>query len=160
MSVILDFELTNDTPYLALEVEVPGVYCVYIGNKSSWYNEWLICMPIKAIPTRTPSFWWYPPPPHDYPYYWVTLDPKSKEDKVKVTTLKNSPKFQFLKFWYKHYTRHTFSNCLIQYANMKWIRHVLLKIQSGHDSIHKWTDGQTDKVKPVYPLSTSLKRRV
>ena len=20
--------------------------------------------------TRTPSFWGYPPPPHDYPYYW------------------------------------------------------------------------------------------
>ena len=26
--------------------------------------------------------------------YWVILDPKSKEDKVKVTNLKNSPKFQ------------------------------------------------------------------
>ena len=20
--------------------------------------------------TRTPAFWGYPPPPHDYPYYW------------------------------------------------------------------------------------------
>ena len=36
-----------------------------------------------------------PPPPHGYPYHWVILDPKSKEDKVKVTNLKNSPKFQF-----------------------------------------------------------------
>ena len=44
--------------------------------------------------TRTPAFWGYPPPPHDYPYHWVILDPKSKEDKVKVTNLKNSPKFQ------------------------------------------------------------------
>ena len=35
-----------------------------------------------------------PPPPHDYPYHRVILDPKSKEDKVKVTNLKNSPKFQ------------------------------------------------------------------
>ena len=42
--------------------------------------------------TRTPAFWGYPPPPHDYPYYWVILDPKSKEDKVKVTNLKNLPK--------------------------------------------------------------------
>ena len=24
-----------------------------------------------------------PPPPHDYPFHWVILDPKSKEDKVK-----------------------------------------------------------------------------
>ena len=44
-----------------------------------------------------PAFWGYPPPPHDYPYHWVILDPKSKEDKVKVTNLKNSPKFQILK---------------------------------------------------------------
>ena len=29
------------------------------------------------------------PLPHDYPYYWVILDPKSKEDKVKVTNSKN-----------------------------------------------------------------------
>ena len=31
----------------------------------------------------------------DNPYYWVTMDPKSEEDKVKVTNLKNLPKFQF-----------------------------------------------------------------
>ena len=30
-----------------------------------------------------------PPPPHDYPYHRVILDPKSKEDKVKATNLKN-----------------------------------------------------------------------
>ena len=76
---------------------------------------------------------------------------KSKEDKVKVTSLKNSPKFQFFKFWNKHYTRHTFSSCLIRWANMKWIRQVLLKIQRGHNSVHRRTDGQMDKVKPVYP---------
>ena len=35
-----------------------------------------------------------PPPPHDYPYYWVILNPMSEEDKVKVTNLKNSSKFQ------------------------------------------------------------------
>ena len=32
-------------------------------------------------------------PPHDYPYYWVILHLKSKEDKVKLTNLKNSPQF-------------------------------------------------------------------
>ena len=69
-----------------------------------------------------------PPPPHDYPYHWVILDPKSKEDKVKVTNLKNSPKFQISGFWNWHYTRHTFWSCLIRCANMKWIRWVLLKI--------------------------------
>ena len=106
---------------------------------------------------RTPAFWGYPPPPHDYPLYWVILDPKSKEDKVKVTNLKNLPKFQILKFSNKHYTQHTFWSCLIRCANMKWIRWVLLKIQSGHDSVHRRTDGQGET---IIPLSTSLKRRV
>ena len=109
--------------------------------------------------TRTPAFWGYPPPPHDYPYHWVILDPKSKEDKVKVTNLKKSPKFQIFEFWNGHYTRHTFWSCLIRCANMKWIWLVFLKIQSGHDSVHRRTDGrtdrrtdgQTDKVIPVYP---------
>ena len=93
--------------------------------------------------TRTPPFWEYPPPPHDYPYYWVILDPKSKEDKVKVTNLKNLPKFQIFDFGNKHYTRHTI--CLIRCSNMEWIWCVLLKIQSGHDSVHRRTDEQTDR---------------
>ena len=91
-------------------------------------------------PTRTPAFWGYPPQPHDY--YWVILDPKSKEDKVKVTNLKNLPKFQNVEFSNKLYTRHTFWSCLIRCANMKWIPWALLKIQSGHDSVHRGTDGQ------------------
>ena len=35
--------------------------------------------------------------PHDYPYNGVILDPKSKGDKVNVTNLKNSPKFQIFR---------------------------------------------------------------
>ena len=94
--------------------------------------------------TRTPAFWGYPPPPNDYPYHWVILDPKSKEDKVKITNLKNSPNFEF---WNGHYTRHTIWSCLIRCANMKsdeycWRYRV--------DTILS-TDGQTDKVIPVYP---------
>ena len=37
------------------------------------------------------------PPPHDYPYYWAILDPKSREDKVKVTYFKNLQTFRILK---------------------------------------------------------------
>ena len=48
--------------------------------------------------TRTPAFWGYPPPPHDYPYHWVILDPKSKDDKVKVTNFKLSKFFLNFKF--------------------------------------------------------------
>ena len=93
--------------------------------------------------TRTPSFWGYPPQPHDYPYHWVILDPKSKEDEVKVANLK---------FQNGHYTRHTFWSCLIRCANMKWIRWVLLKIQSGHCSVHRRTAGQGDTSIPPFQL--------
>ena len=132
---------------------------IYHGNS---YNGYVISLfwnvplsPITTRTTKTPAFWGYPPPPHDYPYHWVILDPKSKEDKVKVTNFKNSPKFQIFEFWNGHYMRHTFWSCLIRCANMKWIRWVLLKIQSGHDSVHRRT-----RWNQYTPLSTWLKRGV
>ena len=92
-----------------------------------------------------------PPPPHNYPSYWVILDPKSKEDKVKVTNLKwICQNFKFLNFE-TNFTRDSPPEVAWRCANMKWIWRVLLKIQRGHDSVDRWTDGQTDKVKPVYP---------
>ena len=68
-------------------------------------------------------------------------------------------KFQIFEFCNGHYSRHIFWSCLIRCATMKWIRWIFLKIQSGHDSVHRRTDGQTDgrtdgqmdKVIPVYP---------
>ena len=42
--------------------------------------------------TRMSAFWGYSLQPHDYPYCWFILGPKSKQDKVKVTILKNLPK--------------------------------------------------------------------
>ena len=63
---------------------------------------------------RTLAFWEYPPPPHDYPYYWFILDPKSNQDKVKITNLiKNLPKLQISKILKKLHTWHTFGSCLI-----------------------------------------------
>ena len=32
--------------------------------------------------TRTPAFWGYPPPPHDYLHYWTMLGPKSKQGRT------------------------------------------------------------------------------
>ena len=134
-----------------------------------YYEQWIttvvtldfihIIFKLRTRTTRMPAFWGYPPPPHDYPYYWVIMDPKSKEDKVKFTNWKNSPKLQIFEFCNKHYRQHIFWSCLIRCANMKWIRWVLLKIQSRHDSVHRRTDGETErrrdgeteKVKPVYP---------
>ena len=51
--------------------------------------------------------------------------------------------------------RHTFWSCLIRCANMKWIWWVLLKIQSGHDSVHRRTDGQGDTSIPPFQLRWS-----
>ena len=58
-----------------------------------WYLAALWFSSIITRTTRTPAFWGYPPPPHDYPYYWQVhfesqvytidqfiSDPKSKQD--------------------------------------------------------------------------------
>ena len=46
-------------------------------------------------------------------------------------------------------TRHTCC-CLIRFVNIKWIRWVLLKIQSGHDSVHRRADGQGETSVPFF----------
>ena len=145
------FSLNSEVTW-TLKFQGQMINCLYLKNAWSDLHE------TKAEwtrTTRTPAFWAYPPPPHDYPYHWDILDPKSKDDKVKVTNLKNSPKFQIFEFWNGHYTRHTSWSCLIRCANMKWIRWVLLKIQSGHDSVHRRTDGQGDTSIPPYQLRWS-----
>ena len=60
--------------------------------------------------------------------------------------------FYLFEFWNKHYTQHTILSGLIRCAKMKWIWQVLLETQSGYDSVYRRTDGQTNKVKPVFPL--------
>ena len=51
---------------------------------------------------------------------------------------------------------HTFWGSLISCANMKWILWVLLKIQSGHDYLHRQTDGQGETSIPRFQLCWSL----
>ena len=121
--------------------------------------------------TRTSAFWGYPRRlmiTHTIESYWI---PSQKKTKSKLQILKNRQNFKIFEFWNGHFTRHTFWSCLIRCANMKWIRWVLLKIQSGHDSVHRRTDGQTDgrtdgqtdrrtRWYQYTSLSTSLKRGV
>ena len=52
------------------------------------------------------------------PYYWVILDPKSNEDKVKVTNLTNLPKLKISAIWHKLYMQQTFWSCLIRCGNI------------------------------------------
>ena len=94
------------------------------------------------------GFWGYPPTTSDdYPYYRFILDPKSKQDKVKVTKFKKIAKISIFLILKKKklHTGHTFWSWLIRCVNMKWIKQVLLKIQSGHDSVHRRTDGGRDR---------------
>ena len=56
--------------------------------------------------TKTPAFWGYPPPPHDYPYYWpihtidqFISDPKSKQgesQKIRKKKIVKSWNFRIL----------------------------------------------------------------
>ena len=114
--------------------------------------------------TRTPAFWGYPPPPHDYPYHWVILDPKSKEDKVKVSNLKKYAKisiFLILK-WALHAT-----HLLKLLDKMCKYEMDLMSIVEDTErtrfcpQMDRRTDGRTDRRTRWYqytPLSTSLKR--
>ena len=86
---------------------------------------------------------------HTIESYWI---PSQKKTKSKIQILKIPQNFKFCN---RHYTRHTFWSCLIRCANMKWIRWVLLKIQSGHDSVHRRTDGQGDTSIPPFQLRWS-----
>ena len=99
---------------------------------------------VRTRTTRTPAFWGYPPPPHDYPYHWVILDPKSKEDKVKVTNFKKSP----INFWILKWALHT--THLLKLLN-KMCKYEMDPMSIVEDTERTRFCPQTDKVIPVYP---------
>ena len=91
--------------------------------------------------------------------YWI---PSKNKTKLKLQIFAKTSNFRILK---KLFTWYTFWSCLIRCVKKIWIRQVLLKIQSRHDSIHRrtdgWMDGQTDKVKPtIFQLSSSLNSNI
>ena len=55
-------------------------FCLKMSAFSLKFNWKLFPMvQVATRTTKTPAFWEYPPPPHDYPHYWVILDPMSKK---------------------------------------------------------------------------------
>ena len=105
--------------------------------------------------TRMPAFWEYPPPLHDdYTFYWFIWDPKSKQDKVKVTNLNKLPNIYILEFCKNLYMEHTFCSCLMRCINMKWIQKV--EDTEQHHSIHRQMDRRT-RWNQYIPCPTSLK---
>ena len=51
---------------------------------------------------------------------------------------------KILEFFTKLNARHTFWSLLIRCVNMKWVRLVLWKIHSGHDSVHRRKDEKVE----------------
>ena len=50
---------------------------------------------------------------------------------------------------------HIFWSCLIRCVNIKWIRLVLWKLQSGHNSVHRQTDRPRETNIPLFQLRWS-----
>ena len=96
-----------------------------------------------------PALWKYPLPPHDYPYYWFILDPKSKQDKVKVMNLKILRKIQILEFC-KNPLHMTHFMKLLDMIYMKWIQHVLLE-DTEQTQFHLQMDRQKDVCETSIP---------
>ena len=55
---LLDFQMIEASIYDSVPGQQPNNRC--------WVSTW----PTITRTTRTPAFWGYPPPPHDYPHYW------------------------------------------------------------------------------------------
>ena len=104
--------------------------------------------------------WLLTPPPPPPPIITHTIDiychiPSQNKTKSKL---------QIWRICQNLYMQHTFCGSLIRWVNMKWIWSVLLKIHSGHYSVHRqtdrWTDCWTDRgtrCNQYTPLSTLLK---
>ena len=143
---VINAHTTNSVTNMPEELNCSSIVLSINNNRVCFYRNTLwVAQLWPAFPinqnNKNACVLRIPPLPHDYPYYWVLLDSKSKEDKVKVTNLGNLPKLQIFEFWYKFYTQHTFWNWLKRCANMKWIRRVVLWRYRA-DTIMS-TDGRT-----------------
>ena len=113
-------------------------------NKTRWKLEQLECLRSEDTPCRLMIT-------HTIKSYWIPSQKKT----VKVGNLKNSPKFQNLK-----QTLHVTHLLKLLEKMRKYEKDPMNIVERYKADNILSTDGQTDKVKPVYPLSTSLKRGV
>ena len=73
VEILLETHESSNVTHL---VTISNHYIMVMRNRAIWYE-------VKVTrTTRTPAFWGYPPPPHDYPHFWVMLDPKSKQGRI------------------------------------------------------------------------------
>ena len=151
---------------MSIKFEVDHIFIKYLwelSDRSQHRKQWEFSK-AKTWTTRMPAFGEYPPPHHDYHTTdWYQTQSQNKT-KLKLQFFLNWLKILILEICKKnHYMPNVFGRCLIRCINMKWIQLVLWKIQSGHDSFHRWTyrrtDGQTTW-KQYTQLLTLLKQGV
>ena len=130
-------------------------------------NLWLLTLTFLSLVIISENFmmvqWWEYSQleclhSEDPPLSWLPLllshiGSQVKRRQSQSYRFKEFAKFQMFEFLNKRYTWHTFWSCLIRCANLKWIQQVLLKIQSGHDSVHGWTDGRLWRIWSQLPWS-------
>ena len=87
-----------------------------------------------------------PLPPHDYPYYWVILDPKSKEDSQHYKFKEFAKISIFLK-----QTLHVTHLLKLLDKMCKYEMDPMSIVEERTRFCPQMTDGRTNKVKPVYP---------
>ena len=94
-----------------------------------------------------------------HPIDLFIMDPKSKEDNVNVTNLKNFPTFEYKKNIHAtHLVELLDKMCKYEMDAVSIVEdtertdgHLLVSTNPQHDASLR-TDGQTDKSKRVYPL--------
>ena len=66
-------------------------WAFHIGFEGPWgpiFYKFLKVVPTRT--TRTPAFWGYPPPPHDYPHYWI---PSQKNNQSRTENVTEQTRF-------------------------------------------------------------------
>ena len=121
-----------------------------LETEENYSIQFVVSLRWNTIIIRTPAFWGYPPPPPPPPWLHIlSIHIGYKQDKVKVTGLRNLPKVQMFEFRKKRYRQHTFFSWLIKYVNIKWIsgeycwRYRAGIVLSTDGLTDRWTDWQT-----------------
>ena len=91
------FEVSAPTPTIQLTHPTPKEDLYFSGISVKFQKDKPMSLKARIFikanfwltrTTRTPASWGYPPPSHDYPYYWFILDPRSNKTKSNFDLLK------------------------------------------------------------------------
>ena len=127
--------------------------CTYYC-KTAWHSCITVHLTVTRT-TRTPAFWGYPPPPHDYPYYWVILDPywvkRRQSQSYKFKEFAELSNFWILKqmLHATHLLKLLDKMCKYEMYPTSFVE--VTERTRFCPQMDGQTDRRTDDVKPVYP---------